>query len=156
MNMYAYVGNDPVNSVDPSGMEEEVIVTCDCKAAQTALGQAFVRGMQNAQDNARSVAVWKLTGEKVGMVAAISNAFNESSEAPYEDETPDDKPEDFEDAGESVGKKSKPKRKKSDGSIWEKEPGNPHGGSKWKRWPNKRDWSKNKNKESVRPNGSVR
>lgn len=37
-----------------------------------------------------------------------------------------------------------------DGSIWVKErSGNPHGGSAWKRWNNKREWDKGKPREGT-------
>ena len=45
--------------------------------------------------------------------------------------------------------------KKSDGSVWEADKDS-HAGSKWKRWPSIRDWEKNRGRESVRPDGSVR
>ncbi len=72
----------------------------------------------------------------------------EDDDRPYADKTPDDKP-------------MRPIRGTSaqedpdDGSIWDKDRAG-HGGSKWKRWPNKRKWRRNEGRESVRPDGSVR
>ncbi len=71
---------------------------------------------------------------------------------PYEGQTPDDKPEDFRrgNQGDRINE--------NDGSIGspERAGDRAHGGSKWKRWPNARDRRRNRNRESVRPDGSVR
>ncbi|UZJ45953.1 RHS repeat-associated core domain-containing protein [Marinimicrobium sp. C6131] len=93
MNLYAYVHNDPLRYTDPTGMtsvEYDGEVTAQCNiwcqsaAAQREVAQAFVRGMQNAQDNLMSVAIYNLTGHKVGMVAAINGMFNEGGEVEEE------------------------------------------------------------------------
>jgi RHS repeat-associated protein len=43
-----------------------------------------------------------------------------------------------------------------DGSVWDKNKGNGHGGDQWKRWPNVKDWENGRNRESVWPDGRVR
>jgi RHS repeat-associated protein len=59
MNMYAYVGNDPVNATDPTGMNteilEEVFVvapkpsSCGCESLTGQAAQNFVRAMTEQQ-----------------------------------------------------------------------------------------------------------
>ncbi len=96
MNLYAYVHNDPLSFSDPSGMVSmsvyhEVLITgypdsssCGCRELTGVDARDFVQGLQNARDNLMSVAIWNLTGVKVGMVAAAFNVFNESDEPPVE------------------------------------------------------------------------
>ena len=67
---------------------------------------------------------------------------------PYAGETPDDRPDNFDNTREG-------KRSKSDGSIWDNDHSG-HGGSKWKRWPSSGDKERGRGRESVRPDGSVR
>ncbi len=87
----------------------------------------------------------------LGQVMSLDLMFNEADK-PYSGETPDDKPEDFRRGNQGD------KININDGSIWspERAGDRAHGGSKWKRWPNARDKRRNKNRESVRPDGSVR
>lgn len=43
MNWYNYVGSDPVNMADPSGMDEEIVVTANCKMGWTCRKPSLVR-----------------------------------------------------------------------------------------------------------------
>lgn len=76
-------------------------------------------------------------------------------ETKYGGETPDDKPENFKD---NKGTGPKDLKNKKDGSVWspERSKGNPHGGSKWKRWNSEKSKKQGKRPETVREDGSVR
>jgi hypothetical protein len=80
----------------------------------------------------------------------MNSGSGEEAEKPYAGNTPEDRPEDF-----HRGAKPGQRENKKDGSVWEKDHSG-HGGSEWKRWPSRKDREKNRNRESVRPDGSVR
>jgi len=155
----APVGNDPINSRDPSGMQDvpadEPVVTgdrcrivlCVAPGPLITLPRPSARQMKEWQDNF----VHNLTSPCFWFWVQCS----EPSDKEYEGETPDDNPDDFRDLGPSKGWRSKPKLKESDGSVWEADTDG-HADSKWKRWPNPRFWEKDKDRESVRGDGSVR
>jgi len=172
LNTYGYVDANPLSYLDPFGLDTmpahiggllPIIVppvaipgTPENKLWTDAATETIDQLCESAGDMSR----WSADIAGLGLLAYFGpnpvpahdpNYYDE----PYEDETPDARPDDFEDLGPRTGHQSKPRKKKSDGSVWENDMGG-HGGSKWKRWPNRRDWERNRNRESVRPDGSVR
>tara|TARA_R110000868_G_C10965232_1_gene769025 strand:- start:395 stop:3016 length:2622 start_codon:yes stop_codon:yes gene_type:complete len=166
INLYAYVANDPLNKTDPTGQqaaEPEIVVTAarNCGIFCTSLtGQAaadFLAGLRSLMTASRlgpvlGAIVLAAKPTELGNDDTCAQGCAEGGE--HTGETPDDRPDDFKDLGPSKGHKSKPREKKSDGSIWEKDKDG-HGGSKWKRWPNERAWRDQRGRQSVRPNGTT-
>lgn len=155
------VYNDPVNGRDPSGEGGEIVVTAGCGIGCTVLtGRAAAEFLANL----RSIMTASRLGPALGAIVLAAKPTELGSDdtcaqgcdegGEYTGETPDDRPDDFKDLGPSKGHKSKPREKKSDGSIWEKDKDG-HGGSKWKRWDNERAWRDQRGRQSVRPDGTT-
>ncbi len=145
-NLYRRVGNDPVNWIDPWGL--------------SALTPALPIGVGFATADGPLLPFGDIIGGAIIAGAAIYDYIHRNEDnsddgntcdrpRPYAGETPDDVPEKFRPSG------APGRLKNDDGSIWEKDRDG-HGGSKWKRWPNERDRRREKNRESIRPDGSVR
>lgn len=103
MNMYAYVGNDPVNALDPSGMQtetldptdiEEVLVTapkpkehsCGCELVGAA-AQAFVNAMAEQQAQTTYMMIYGLTLAN-SLLNENSGSESERAENPSKAESP--------------------------------------------------------------------
>jgi len=175
LNWYSYVGNDPLNQTDPSGMAttvDEILVVARRNAWAAAEALAKEQTWRTAVGIAGSAGVraasgflnvgWEIVrpsplgdGTMCGMNPGGEYCAIHSS-GQYD--TPDQKPEDFDryQTGARLNKK--------DGSIWERDNTNhgghrhPEGGSAWKRWDSAREYARKKDVEptSIWPNGSVR
>jgi RHS repeat-associated protein len=176
INLYAYVANDPVDNADPYG-EELVAGESSCEGCHQAppilpgTAQPPLPPTTAVPPSTSGTSRPAIEPEKNIVVTAAAKACSTSSclilitpivlaqqlilhiEKPYAGRTPDDVSDEFDIV---KGKDDKPgRRNKNDNSIWQKDRDG-HGGSSWKRWPSSRDWVKDRNRESIRPDGSVR
>jgi RHS repeat-associated protein len=137
VSTFGYALGNPILYTDPSGRIVGVVAIPIAEALGDAI--AYIGSAVEAGYAAHKATEYYKNSDK-------------SSEdgKPYAGGTPDDKPKNY-----KLGEESGDKVNKTDGSIWSPDKDG-HGGSKWKRWPNKRDKKNNKNRESVRPDGSCR
>ena len=131
-NLYGYVLNDPVNLVDPSG---EFAITIPVVVITTAA----------------AVGAYVTYKAILGISHALYQWWN------YEPHWWDDNSGDVTCNASDFDPTKWPRRKKGrdkqpgfenpdDGSIWEKDNAG-HGGRKWKRWKNRKDWERGKRRE---------
>lgn len=144
--IYAYVGGNPLSAIDPTGLVPNPLELA-CAAGPNPVCIVGVGA---------DIGSWWLGGAvAIGGSAVYIAATKQDApdrDTPYGGETPADKPENFrpgsgEERGDLINN--------NDGSIWSPDR-DKHGGSHWKRWPNKRDKKNKRNRESVRPDGSCR
>ena len=186
LNVYRLTWNNPLNWTDPSGMSAAgyggsariglgLASGVPLAIAATYSGNEVWDFMQRSDRNVLSsiAANVNCTLHKVGSAfqaaargdtitgfdkcgTTVLNEEAGEDPRPYEGQTPDDKPEDF-DRIRTEGRAGFRDRK--NGSYWEKDRTG-HGGSKWKRWPTVRDRNSGgrdgTGRKSVRPDGSVR
>ena len=176
MNLYAYVGNNPMNRVDPTGLSaaQARVIKGVLLAGGTAevLGEQFWKFSEAIAGGAQwlraspvgvglglltfpnSVADGTLTGNgRVFNEGADSAVPKPTPEAPYPN-NPDNS--DFDRINGGKGARQNPE----DGSVWERDKSQ-HGsrdgdGDQWKRWPDKRSWEKGEKPSSIWPDGRVR
>ncbi len=161
LNTFLYAEASPVMYSDPEGQAAGLLlrgllggaVTC----AKNNSCRGFVMG-ETARQIAKARTPRPVAPAMEGVCDVADSSILNSDEAddgdenekPYEGETPTDRPENYQPVKGTSAKKNK-----EDGSIWDKDR-TEHGGSKWKRWNNQKDWENDRNRESVRPDGSVR
>jgi len=149
-SVYGYALQSPGRFVDPRG-EQTAISPSGFWARVTSIagGAAAIDGPVPVGD----VAAFCILGaayvycETGGTLCTVEDG----RDRPYENETPDDNPDDYRPV------RGGGKENTKDGSYWEKDHSG-HGGSKWKRWPDRRNKDRfgDRDRESVRPDGSVR
>jgi len=143
INTFLYAGANPVMAIDPEGLQQEAgILACAIGPNPVCIGSIIT-----------TCAKWTAIGVSAGVVAACySDQFDCMSVLNNNyPENPANTPGKFRPAG----KGTPAKENIEDGSEWEPDYSG-HGGSEWKRWPDKKSWEKDKDRESVRPDGTVR
>lgn len=178
LNLYAYVGNDPLNATDPTGM---IVGPPDAlEDAPTVVDEVIVTGRRRAIPWAFRSFLW--LSARANLPMAVVNTWGDGSGLARDDTctarpsvcgwegmailpnsepgpTPDRNPEDF----TRLGRGGPPRwRKNDDGSIWVRDTGrhgghrNPNGGSAWKRYPDEASAAADRGRVSVWPDGSYR
>lgn len=186
VNLYAYVGGNPVNRIDWLGLskQEAVALACGMVCPQNVVADA----VRMARGAAGAVGEFAETAGRAGVVlgavlyspslnagedqivaswrsGAIYNQSENSEGAnngevkkPTAEAPYPNNPDntDFDRINGGKGAKLNPE----DGSVWERDKSN-HGGregdgSQWKRWPDKRSWEKGETPNSIWPDGRIR
>ncbi len=149
-NFYRYVYGNPANFVDPSGNLAWLLIPL--LASPEALAWAGLSGgiayciLNDCSSSAPNYnyppyGAFPTTDTGGGEVCTSDSQDKEKPKFdPKRDGTPIKHPKTGEKGWEQP-----------DGDVYvpDRSKGNPHGGSAWKKWPNKRDWGKNRPREGT-------
>ena len=147
-NRFGYVSGNPLRYSDPRGLNPFAGAWAGAGAGSVfgPMG-TVVGGIIGA--GAGAWIGWNIVGPM------FNEGDGESKDPVVYPNNPDVAPDQFENIPRTPGKYCP-----TDGSVWERDTaghGNRDGeGSQWKRWPNKRDWSKGKTPNSIWPDGRIR
>jgi RHS repeat-associated protein len=142
-SVYGYAGQSPVMRVDPRGLNRITNPLTDPRVCG-----AFVVGIGLCVYTPICREYFGLPTPNISTPTPPMSfpPFLSTPDQPYAGKTPDDKP---------MRPRGKQYIDPDNDSVWEKDR-TKHGGSKWKRWPDQKAWEKDRDRESVRPDGSVR
>lgn len=147
-NTFGYVGADPLRYSDPRGLNPVTGAWAGAGAGSVfGLPGMVVGGIIGAGTGAWLG--WNILGPM------LNEADGDSDDPVVYPNNPDVAPDQFENIPRTPGKYCP-----ADGSVWERDTsghGNRDGeGSQWKRWSNKRDWSRGRTPNSIWPDGRIR